>query len=246
MKSPPKIRLDELLVKRGLAETRHQAQIMIRMGKVLTPDRRLEKPGQAVPEDLEIVIDSGPKYVSRGGYKLEGALQDLQLTVTDWICIDVGSSTGGFTDCLLQKGAQKVYAVDVGKHLLHERLLADPRVISVTVNARHLTSGDISEKADLITIDVSFIGIAKLIPALAPLIRSGGLILSMVKPQFECEPRQAPRGVVRNPDHIRQAVDRVAQAFIEAGFHRKGDTPSRVTGPKGNREQFLLMQSGPG
>ena len=140
MKSPPKIRLDELLVKRGLAETRHQAQIMIRMGKVLTSNRRLEKPGQSVPEDLEIVIDSGPKYVSRGGYKLEGALEDLHLKVTDWTCIDVGSSTGGFTDCLLQHGARKVYAVDVGKNLLHERLVTDPRVIPVTGNCLLYTS----------------------------------------------------------------------------------------------------------
>lgn len=239
-----KTRLDLLLVSRGLAATRHEAQTLIRLGKVYGPAGRLDKPGTAVSEELEIHLKEEERYLSRGGYKLESALAAFALDPAGWACLDVGASTGGFTDCLLQHGAARVYTLDVGKCLLHEKLLRDPRVVALeAVNARHFDAALVPEPVDLVTVDVSFISLTLVLPPLLDAVRSGGLLLPMVKPQFEVGRDKVPRGgVVRREEHRLEAVEKVESCASALGLEVLGRSASGLKGPKGNQEYFLLLR----
>jgi 23S rRNA (cytidine1920-2'-O)/16S rRNA (cytidine1409-2'-O)-methyltransferase len=237
-----KTRLDSLLVERGLAESREKAQAMILAGHVLVDERKMEKCGTAVPEDTAIRLLAGPtKYVSRGGLKLEGALEHFRVSPNGKVCLDVGSSTGGFTDCLLQKGAAKVYAVDVGTNQLDWKLRCDPRVISLErVNARHLAYQTIGEPVELVTMDVSFISTTLILPALPPLLEPHAEVLVLVKPQFEVGREQVGKGgIVRDPKLHQEAITRVSRRLLELGFTGLASAESMLMGATGNREYFM-------
>jgi 23S rRNA (cytidine1920-2'-O)/16S rRNA (cytidine1409-2'-O)-methyltransferase len=211
-------------------------------GRVFTNDRRIDKPGTQFPTDVGIAIRPGPAFVSRGGDKLAGALEDLDLSPEGAVCVDVGASTGGFTDCLLQRGAKKVYAVDVGQGQLADRLRRDPRVIGRDrVNARYLLASDFDDPIDWVVVDASFIGIDRLIGAIAQITRRGGQLLALIKPQFEAGREQVQRGkgVIRDPEVRRAAIERAAQVVRDAGFELLSQCDCRVPGPKGNIEHFL-------
>lgn len=196
-------------------------------------------------DDAILTARGGDRYVSRGGDKLEGALRDLALDVTDLVALDVGASTGGFTDCLLQAGAARIYAVDVGHGQLAERLRRDPRVIPRDrVNARHLQPEDFPEPLALVVVDASFISLSKLAPAIARLLAPGALLLALIKPQFEAgrEAASRSRGVIRDPDVREAAIAGARAAIVKEGFSVIGEADSRVPGPKGNVERFLLAR----
>ena len=239
-----KTRLDLLLVARGLAATRQQAQTFIRLGKVFGPAGRLDKPGTPVPEDLVLRIQAEERYCSRGGYKLESALAAFGLDPAGWACLDVGASTGGFTDCLLQHGAVRVYALDVGRCLLHEKLRRDPRVIPLeAVNARHFDAALVPGPVDLATVDVSFISLTLILPPLVAAVRAGGLFLPMVKPQFEVGRDKVPRGgVIRREEDRLGAVEKVEACARALDLEVLGRSLSGLKGPKGNQEYFLLLR----
>jgi 23S rRNA (cytidine1920-2'-O)/16S rRNA (cytidine1409-2'-O)-methyltransferase len=236
------VRADALLVSRGLAASRAQAQALIMAGEVTSGERRVDKPGALLAEGAPLAVASRPRFVSRGGDKLDFALGALGVEVAGRICLDVGASTGGFTDCLLQRGAARVYAVDVGYGQLAEKLRKDPRVdVRERVNARDLAPGDLSPPPDLVVIDASFIGIGKLIGAVARLLPAGGELCALVKPQFEAgrEAASRGRGVIRD-EGVRLAAIADARAAIEAaGFVVLGEADSAVHGPKGNVERFV-------
>jgi 23S rRNA (cytidine1920-2'-O)/16S rRNA (cytidine1409-2'-O)-methyltransferase len=237
-------RLDQLAVARGLAPTRHQAEAAIRAGELYVDGRRVDKPGALVSEAAGLERRArGPAYVSRGGVKLAAALDAFGVVVAGQVALDVGASTGGFTDCLLQRGARRVYAVDVGRGLLHWRLRQDPRVI--VMEGRHaarLTPGDLPEPVDLITVDCSFISLQKVLPALVALVRPGGAVVALVKPQFEAGPRAAPKGVVRDPAVHEQVLRRVVASGPALGLRPCGVSASPLLGPDGNREFFVLFR----
>ncbi|HEX2879254.1 MAG TPA: TlyA family RNA methyltransferase [Polyangiaceae bacterium] len=240
---PVKQRADIALVERGLVESRSKAQALILAGQVFSDEQRIDKPGQVIRNEQPLNVRGGERYVSRGGDKLAGALADLPLKMEPWVCVDVGASTGGFTDCLLQEGVSKVYAVDVGQGQLAHKLRQDPRVVvREGVNARHLRHSDFEEAIDLVVVDASFIGIGKLLPAITNFLKPTGLLLAMIKPQFEAgetEARKA-RGVIRD-ETVRQAVlEQVRQQIREAGFAIAAECDSRLRGPKGNLEHFVL------
>lgn len=245
----PRRRLDTLLTERGLAPSRSAAAGSIRAGMVRigTGGERAEKPGQLVSDDLSIELEEGPRFVSRGGLKLEAALEALAVQVEGLDCLDVGASTGGFTDCLLQRGASRVVALDVGTGQLDWRLRNDKRVsVREGVNARELNAADLDFPPQLVTIDVSFISLEKVLVAVLPLLPTGARVLPMVKPQFELGPRRVGKGgVVRDPSDRLEAVLAVARAAERLGFGARGVAAAGVAGPKGNREVFLLLQSGP-
>lgn len=237
------VRADLLLVRLGLAPTREKAQAMLMAGIVYLAGRRVEKPGQKLPEDsnLEIRGKTCP-YVSRGGLKMEGALDRLGLDVRGLVCADLGASTGGFTDCLLQRGALRVYAVDVGRGQLHESLRRDPRVHAFEgVNARNLSRDFFPEAVDLVVVDASFISLKLLLPAIltsAPAAR----ILALVKPQFEAGRREVGKGgVVRDPAIRTRAVADVVERASSLGYTLAATVESTVKGPKGNVETFILL-----
>jgi len=236
-------RADALLAERGLAPSRTDAAASIRAGTVrLGRDGpRLVKPSQLVADDAELVVEEGRRYASRGGLKLERALEALGIDVTERDCLDVGASTGGFTDCLLQRGAARVIALDVGHGQLDWPLRNDPRVeVMERVNARDLRPSDLSLRPDLATIDVSFISLAKVLPAVAACLASEGELLALVKPQFELgRGRVARGGVVRDPNERREAVLAAAHAARETGLGVLGFAPSGLPGPKGNLETFV-------
>jgi 23S rRNA (cytidine1920-2'-O)/16S rRNA (cytidine1409-2'-O)-methyltransferase len=239
-----KKRADNLLLEQGLAETRSQARALIMAGQVLAGSRRIDKAGEMLPEDeLLSLKDQGESYASRGGFKLEGALDDFGIDVTGLNCLDVGASTGGFTDCLLKRGAANVTAVDVGYGLIHWRLRQDPRVRVVErINARAMTEADVGGDYDFCVVDVSFISLSLVLPAIKPLLRPGRRILALVKPQFEVgKDRVGKGGVVRDQALIEESVEQNARKAVELGFETLGDRPSRLKGPKGNQEQFLLV-----
>ena len=240
-----KIRLDQLLVERGLSPTRSQAQALIRAGKVLVEGELVSKPGTQIPTQSKIEIKPGPKYVSRGGLKLESALRELKVEVRDKICLDVGASTGGFTDCLLQFGAKKVYALDVGKGLLDWKLRNHPKVVVIEgFNARYLSPEIIPEKIQLATIDVSFISLSKILPAIKTVLEKDAQVLALVKPQFELEPRMVKKGVVRDPEKQLLAVKKIEDFARKLGFEILGRCRSGLLGPKGNQEYFLWLCPG--
>jgi len=239
-----KRRLDERLVSEGLAESRTRAQALILSGVVLVDDRPVEKAGTRVPDEAVIRLRGGVKrYVSRGGDKLAGALEDLGLDPAGMFCLDVGASTGGFTDCLLQAGARGVVAVDVGHGQLHSRLVNDPRVVSVErTNARELEARILPEPVQWVVADVSFISLRLLLPRLAEVAPDADLLL-MVKPQFEVGREQVGKGGVVRDDGLRAAaVDGVVSCAEGLGYVLAGQAESRVAGPKGNREIFVWLR----
>jgi len=238
-------RADQLLVELGLAATRSRAQALLLAGSVYASDKRVDKAGTLLPVDCPLEVRGQQRFVSRGGEKLEAALDDLAVSVTDEVAADLGASTGGFTDCLLQRGASRVYAIDVGKGQLAHKLRTDSRVVTMEgVNARHLTAESLPEPVDLVVIDASFISLTKLLDAARKLLRPGGHLLGLIKPQFEVGKKEASkgRGVVRDPELRQVAVDSVLTSVASAGFEVLGDCPSRVRGPKGNLEHFVLAE----
>ncbi len=240
-----RIRADALLVARGLAPSRAQAQALIMAGKVTSGPRRIEKPGALLPEGAALDVAAGPRFVSRGGEKLDHALDAFAahgLDVAGRRCLDVGASTGGFTDCLLQRGAARVIAVDVGYGQLAAKLRADPRVdVRERVNARDLTADDLGGPVDLVVVDASFIGIAMLIGAIARALRPGGDLVALIKPQFEAgrEAAARGRGVIRDEATRLAAVAEARRAVEAAGFTVLGEADSALRGPKGNLERFI-------
>lgn len=234
-------RLDVALVERGLAESRQKAQAMILAGEIQVDGRKAEKAGLNVAESVQIEVRSRiQKYVSRGGFKLEGALQDFHVEVQGRVCLDVGSSTGGFTDCLLQRRAQRVYAVDVNTDQLAWKLQQDQRVTRIKKNARELTPRDIEENADLVVIDVSFISVRKVLPGAADCAKEGADLLILVKPQFELEREDVGKGgIVRDTGLHEKAVASVKTGAENLGLQIATVAPSRLAGAEGNQEYFL-------
>lgn len=237
-----KERLDLLLQARGLAESRERARSLILSGSVLVDGKKVEKAGAQVPQDAEIVL-LGPAspYVGRGGTKLEAALDAFHPDLSGKVAIDVGASTGGFTDCLLQRGTARVYAVDVGYGQLAWRLRQDPRVIVLErSNIRTLPTEAIPEPVDLATIDVSFISLEKVIPAVLPFLRPRGEIIALVKPQFEVGKGEVGRGgIVRSPEKHQSVLNRIFSQAPTWGLEISGSIPSPILGQKGNAE-FLV------
>jgi 23S rRNA (cytidine1920-2'-O)/16S rRNA (cytidine1409-2'-O)-methyltransferase len=241
---PARKRLDLLLVERKLAESREKAVAIILAGEVRVDGKREDKAGLAVSSDAKIAIASRhPKYVSRGGFKLEGALKDFSLHPTGLVCLDVGSSHGGFTDCLLQHGAARVYAVDVNVEQLDWKLRQDTRVVAVRKNARELETGDIPELADLAVVDVSFISVEKVIEPAARLTKPSSLFLILIKPQFELRRKQVGAGGIVKSKRLREkAVLSVSKHVKSLGFKFLKVRPSKVSGVEGNQEYFLCAR----
>jgi 23S rRNA (cytidine1920-2'-O)/16S rRNA (cytidine1409-2'-O)-methyltransferase len=235
-----KTRLDRLILERGLVESREKAQALIMAGEVLLNGQKAAKPGQAVPDDSRIEILARPPYVSRGGLKLAGALRHFAIDVAGRICLDIGASTGGFTDALLQAGAVRVHAVDVGAGQLDWKLRTDPRVVlREGINARALKFEDIGERVDIIACDVSFISVTLILPAAVPLLRPAGQMVILIKPQFEAGRGQVGKGgIVRDPAIHQAACERVARAVRGLGFETSM-MESPILGAQGNKE-FLL------
>ncbi len=235
-----KNRLDRLLVERGLADSREKAQALIMAGEVMVNGQKASKSGQPVAQDAAVEVLARPPFVSRGGIKLAAALRHFSIPAGGKVCLDIGSSTGGFTDALLQAGALRVHAVDVGAGQLAWSLRTDPRVrLHECINARLLTPADIGEPVDLATCDVSFISVTLVLPAVVPLLRPEGQMVILIKPQFEVGRGQVGKGgIVRRPELHRAACERVTGAVREFGFETDMiDSP--IAGAEGNRE-FLL------
>jgi len=245
---PGKKRLDVLVVERGLADSREKAQAMILAGEVRVNGARSEKAGTQVATDARIGFSgTTAKYASRGGLKLEGALEDLGINVSGKTCLDIGASTGGFTDCLLAHGARQVYAVDVTPEQMVWRLQQDARVKQIKENARNLRPEQISEPIDLVTVDVSFISVAKIFPAVVAAAGPGAEFVILVKPQFELDRGNVGRGgIVRDTALHARAIERVRAAAEATGLQVEGTRPSRLTGAEGNQEFFLHALKGPG
>jgi 23S rRNA (cytidine1920-2'-O)/16S rRNA (cytidine1409-2'-O)-methyltransferase len=239
------VRIDRLLVERGLVATRERARRLVMAGAVLVADRPVTKPGAEVPDDAEIRLRAADSpFVSRGGEKLAGALDAFALDVRDRVALDVGASTGGFTDCLLQRGARRVIALDVGYGQLAWKLRQDPRVVVLErTNARRLAPDVLPESPDLAVVDVSFISLATVLPAVATVLQPGGTIVALVKPQFEVgRGRVGKGGVVRDPALRAGAVASVRTVAEGLGLSVGGEAESVLPGPKGNREVFLLLR----
>ena len=242
-------RVDRLLVERGLAPTRTRAQALVMAGRVLAGERRVEKPSETFPPDAPLRVrggdDPAARYVGRGGLKLEKALIEFQIDPTGWTCLDVGASTGGFTDCLLQHGARRVVAVDVGHNQIDWRLRTDPRVeVREGINARHLTGEEFNERFDLAVMDVSFISATKVLPAVVPLLQEGGRVVVLIKPQFEVGKGEVGKGgVVRDPAQHARVVEEVNAAAQTLGLKVLGVTDSPITGADGNREFLALYET---
>lgn len=236
-------RLDLLLVARGLAISREKAARMILAGSVSVAGQRVDKAGALVPSGAEVAVATGPRFVSRGGDKLVRALEVFHLDPAGLVCLDVGASTGGFTHCLLERGAERVYAVDVGHGQLDQRLRADGRVVVMErVNARSLPRDGFDPRPVLATVDVSFISLEKVLPAVLSVLTADGQVLALVKPQFEVGRDRVGRGgVVRSPAEHRAVLERAARLAILMGAHVRGVVPSPLVGPKGNREFFLWL-----
>ncbi len=247
----PRVRLDELVVARGLAATRAEAARLILAGRVRLGGERADKAGRPVRADAAVEIEAGRRYVGRGGEKLEAALAAQAVSPRDRVCLDVGASTGGFTDCLLQHGARHVYAVDVGHGQLHPRLRSDPRVTVLEgCHARDLAPTAFVEPVSLATIDVSFISLEKVLPAVAacltpPAAGTPPDLVALVKPQFEVGRGQVGKGgVVRDAERHREVLLRLAGFAAAHGLGPRGVVASPLRGPKGNREFFLHCQPG--
>ena len=240
-----KQRLDVLVAQHGLCDSREQAQRLILAGEVSVKGQVITKPGTKVDDTLPITVKNKPRYVSRGGLKLEGALKAFPVKAEGKICLDIGSSTGGFTDCLLQNGALRVHAVDVGTNQLVWKLRNDPRVIvKEQFNARYMTPADLGEKVQLIVSDVSFISLTKILPAAYDCLEEGGDLLVLIKPQFELQPEDiGPGGIVRDPVLHQRAVDKIHD-FVVNELHREwcGVEDSPITGMEGNKEFLAWLR----
>lgn len=237
-----KLRVDQLLVERGLAESRSSAQRLVMAGQVRVGGEMVHKPSATVASDAILEIEGGPRYVSRAGAKLEAGLDAFRILPEARICADVGASTGGFTDCLLQQGAQRVYAIDVGKGQLHWKLRQDPRVVVLeNTNARYLES--LAESVSLITIDVSFISALRILTQAASWLEAGGEIVVLIKPQFEAGPERVGKGgVVRDAEVQRDVLEAVTQGASEVGLFAHGLMQSPVLGTKGNQEYLAWLR----
>lgn len=241
-----KIRLDVLLVEKGLADSRAKAQALIMAGRVRVAGQVTLKPAAAVQADSPLTVEAGPRFVSRGGEKLEGALKAFSMDVSGFVCADVGASTGGFTDCLLQHGAAKVYAIDVGKGILHWKLRNDPRVVVMEeTNARFVQS--LPEKMDLVTVDASFISLKTLLPTIKNWVAENARLICLIKPQFEAGKREVSRGsgVIRDAEIHRQVLLEILEFAKSAGFGLRGLVKSPLLGPKGNVEFFVWLDMKP-
>ena len=239
---PRKIRLDLLLVERALADSRQKAQALILAGQVLVAEQKAAKCGALVSAEAAVrIVGEALPYVSRGGVKLEAALDHFRVDPAGKVCLDIGASTGGFTDCLLQRGAARVYALDAGTNQLDWKLRRDPRVVSrEQTNARYLKAGDVGEPVDLVTVDVSFISATLILPVLPPLLKPGAEILVLAKPQFEVGRGQVGKGgIVRDPALRQQAVGRVRDKLHELGFVGLSSVDSVLPGAEGNVEYFV-------
>ena len=239
--------LDVLLTEQGLQESRQKAQATIMSGLVFVNGQRVDKPGTAVPNDAKIEIRGNTlKYVSRGGLKLEKAMAEFPIELNGCICGDIGASTGGFTDCMLQNGASKVYSVDVGYGQLAWKLREDPRVVCMErTNARYLTHEQIPDELDFASIDVSFISLKLILPAVANVLKDGGYVASLVKPQFEAgREKVGKKGVVRDPVVHKEVLEHYLEHAREAGFGVLGLTYSPIRGPEGNIEYLGFLQKG--
>ncbi|HLB28093.1 MAG TPA: TlyA family RNA methyltransferase [Dehalococcoidales bacterium] len=238
----PKLRLDTLLVEKGLAESRAKAQALIMAGKVSVDGKEVTKAGTLVPEDAVISIAEPPPFVGRGGLKLDYALDQFQLDVLGKVAADIGASTGGFTDCLLKRGASRVYAIDVGYGQLDYRLRQDKRVVVMErVNARYPLT--LPEKVDLATIDVSFISVEKIIPSVAQVLKPGGYLVVLIKPQFEAKREEVGKGgVIKQPSLHALVMGRFIAWVVRQGFRLSGLVASPVLGASGNREFLILLR----
>lgn len=227
-----------LLVARGLCETREQAKRLVLAGEVRTVDRIIDKPSAKVPDDAPLEVKEKLRYVGRGGLKMEGALDAFGISPEGLVCLDIGASTGGFTDCLLQRGAERVHAVDVGTNQLAWKIRSDPRVVvKEKFNARGLTEADLGEKVSLVVIDVSFISLTKILPAAFDVLDEGGSIVCLIKPQFELEREDIGKGgIVRDLELHQRAVDKIQTFVLARDREWKGVIDSPITGTDGNRE----------
>jgi 23S rRNA (cytidine1920-2'-O)/16S rRNA (cytidine1409-2'-O)-methyltransferase len=244
--SASKLRIDQLLVARGFFDSREKAQRAIMAGVVCASEQRIDKPGTRVPGDVVLSVDKGERYVGRGGLKLQAALAHFRIDAADAICLDIGASTGGFTDCLLQRGARKVFAIDVGHSQLDWKIRSDPRVVvREKLNARHLTRDDIPEPISICVIDVSFISLTLILPPAAALLSNGGVIVPLIKPQFELRREDVARGgVVRDASLHAQAVEKI-RAFVSAslsGLVWSGVIESPILGGEGNKEFLACLR----
>jgi 23S rRNA (cytidine1920-2'-O)/16S rRNA (cytidine1409-2'-O)-methyltransferase len=241
-------RIDKLLVERGLASSRTRAQALVMAGVVLVDEQRVEKPSQIFPPDANVRVkgadDPASRYVGRAGLKLEAALRVFALDVTGWLCLDVGASTGGFTDCLLQHGARRVIAIDVGHNQIDWRLRQDARVeVREHVNARYLKAEDFDEKFDLAVMDVSFISATKVLPAIVPLLTTCGSLITLIKPQFEVGRGEVGRGgIVTDPQSHTRVVEEVDAAAVALGLEVRGVIDSPLRGADGNAEFLAFYQ----
>ena len=233
-----KERLDKLLVARGLAETRARAQALVLAGQVFSGERRLEKSGQLVDSDVPLLLKKAPSFVGRGGLKLAAAIDHFLIEVGGKTCLDIGASTGGFTDCLLQRGAHRVVAVDVGYGQLDWKLRQDPRVeVREKINARYLSPEDFDCRFDLIVADVSFISLTMILPVVAPLAAPSAVLIVLIKPQFEVGKREVGKGgIVRDAEMQRRVVDEIISFAERLGMKSRGSIESPILGADGNRE----------
>ena len=247
----PRIRLDQLLVERGLAESRSRAQALVLAGKVGVGEgdatRRDRKPGDLLPADTPIDVVEPEPYVSRGGHKLAAALDAFEIDPAGLVCLDVGASTGGFTDVLLQRGASRVYALDVGRGQIAESLRRDPRVISMErTNARSLTATTLPEPVGLASIDVSFISLDLVLGPVVTTLTPGGAVVALVKPQFEAGKGRTDHGVVREPAIHREVLERIVSSAAAVQLGTRAVIASPLLGPEGNREFLVHLAPGPG
>ena len=240
-------RIDKLLVDQGLADSRTKAQALVMAGVVLVDEQRVDKPSEKFPINASLRVKEGAesRFVSRGGLKLEAALGQFSIDATGLVCLDVGASTGGFTDCLLQHGARKVLAIDVGHNQLDWRLRNDPRVeLREGVNARYLSAADFGHKFDLVTIDVAFISATRILPAIVPLLNDGARVVTLIKPQFEVGKGEVGKGgIVKDPARHRRVIDEVNRAAESLGLTVAGLTQSPIQGADGNVEFLALYVS---
>jgi 23S rRNA (cytidine1920-2'-O)/16S rRNA (cytidine1409-2'-O)-methyltransferase len=248
VKSERTERIDKLLVERGLAESRTKAQAMVMAGVVLVNEQRVEKSSEAIPANAEIRIKGGDdpasRYVGRGGLKLEAALREFKIDAAALTCLDIGSSTGGFTDCLLQQGARHVVSIDVGHNQIDWRLRTDPRVeVREGVNARYLKPSDFQIQFDLVVMDVSFISATKILPAIVSLLKADGRLILLIKPQFEVGRGEVGKGgIVRDPEKHARVIEEVNQAAKELGLAARNVMESPLRGADGNLEFLALYE----
>jgi len=239
-----KERLDAVLHERGMFESRESARRAVMAGEVQVEGFPSPKPSTLVTEDTRVTVDAKPRFVGRGGLKLEGALDHFGVDVRDRVAIDIGASTGGFTDCLLQRGARKVFAIDVGHNQLAWKIRQDPRVVVMEkVNARHLQAGDLPESGDLCVIDVAFISLTLILPSAFELVTAGADVFVLIKPQFELERADVSRGgIVREPELHQKAQDKIVRFVGQLGHEVIGIVPAVITGTDGNQEFFACLR----